>query len=119
MKNRKLLKKRIRKLRIRAKIKGSKNRPRLSVYRSNKYIYAQLIDDRQGKTLAFVGEKNIKDLKEKKETKTQRAFAVGEYLASFALRLGIKEVVFDRNGYKFHGRVKALASGARKGGLKF
>ena len=95
--------------RIRAKIKGTANRPRLCVFRSNQYIYAQLIDDENGKTLASIkGKANIKKAKE-----------TGKLIAQKAKEKKIEKVVFDRGGYKYHGRVKALAEGAREGGLKF
>lgn len=99
-----------------AKMKPS--RPRLAVFRSNKYIYAQIIDDSKGKTLVAASEATLKWPK-KKLTKIERAFMVGEVLASQALKKKIKTVVFDRRKYRYHGRVKALAEGARKGGLKF
>jgi len=102
--------------RTRLKIRGVSNLPRLSVFRSCRYISAQIIDDREGKTLLGVSEKM---LKEKKGTKTERAFALGEYLAQKAKEKKIKKVVFDRGSYAYHGRVKALAEGARKGGLVF
>jgi len=106
---------RIRK-RIRSIIQGTKEKPRLSVFRSNKEIYAQIINDHKGNTLVNVSstEKNIK-----KTVKTKDAEIVGELLAERALKKGIKEVKFDRGGYLYHGRVKALADGARKKGLKF
>ncbi len=98
-----------RRTRIRSKIKGTAKRPRLSVFRSNKYIYAQLIDDVRGETLAAAsGDVNVATASE-----------VGKTLADKASKLGIKKVVFDRGGYKYHGRVRALAEGARKGGLEF
>lgn len=101
---------------------GSKDRPRLSVFRSNKHIYAQLIDDKTGKTLAAAS--NLKDAKsvsqrQKPERKTEAALEIGRRLAKKAQKLGIKKVVFDRRGYRYHGRVKALAEGARDGGLEF
>ena len=100
---------------IRAKVIGNKKRPRLSVFRSNQHIYAQLIDDEEGKTLA-----NISDLKLKKNlNKTDTANEIGKLIAEKALEKKIKEVVFDRGGYKYHGRIKAIAEAARKGGLKF
>ena len=95
-----------------------KQRPRLAVFRSHKSIYAQIIDDTKGKTLVAASEKTVKWPK-KKLTKTERAFAVGEALAAKALKKKIKAVVFDRRKYLYHGRVKALAEGARKGGLEF
>ncbi|MDE6825739.1 MAG: 50S ribosomal protein L18, partial [Paramuribaculum sp.] len=100
--------------RIRGKISGTAARPRMSVFRSNKQIYVQVIDDLAGKTLAAASSKNITD-----GTKTEIAAKVGEEIAQKALAAGITEVVFDRNGYLFHGRVKSLADAARNGGLKF
>lgn len=105
-----------RKTKIRAKIKNTAQRPRLTVFRSNQRIYAQIIDDEQGKTLVAASEKEIK---KKAETKTERAALVGEVLAQKASKKKIKKVVFDRGPYRYHGRVKALAEGARKGGLQF
>ena len=99
------------------KIRGTAKRPRLSVFRSNKRIYAQLIDDEARKTLLAASEKEIKP--EIKQAKTEKAKLVGEILAKKALRKKIKQVVFDRGPFRYHGRVKALAEGARKGGLKF
>lgn len=104
-----------RQLRIRAKISGSAVRPRLSVYRSNANIYAQLIDDVNGKTLCAASDLKITD----KLTKSQRAAKVGEEIASKAKELKISEIVFDRGGFAYHGRVKALADAARSTGLKF
>lgn len=101
---------------------GTKSRPRLSVFRSNKGIYAQIIDDEAGETLVATNDKDLKEnrKKEKKsQKKTEIARFVGEQLAKKALKKKIKKVVFDRGGYKYHGRVRALAEGARKGGLEF
>jgi len=109
------------KARIRKRIKGTQERPRISVFRSNKHIYAQIIDDTKGQTLISASTKS-KELVEKltnKLTKQQQAELVGSFLAQKALEANIKDVVFDRNGYKYHGRVKAFADGARKGGLNF
>ena len=103
--------------RTRAKIFGSAARPRLAVFRSNKFMYAQLIDDTVGRTLASVSSKEIGA--KAKQSKTKAAELVGELLAEKAARAGIKQVVFDRRGYAFHGRVKAVAEAARTGGLKF
>lgn len=102
---------------IRKKLSGNQERPRLTVFRSNKEIYAQLVDDDAAKTLisASSRDKNI----ESKGTKSEIAGMVGERLAEKATEAGIGKVAFDRNGYLYHGRVKALAEGARKGGLKF
>jgi large subunit ribosomal protein L18 len=105
-----------RKKRNRAKISGDAQRPRLNVYRSLKHVYAQLIDDTVGKTLVFANESEIKA---KKGKKTDKAKEVGLLLAKKALEKKISQVVFDRAGFKFHGRVKAVAEGAREGGLKF
>ncbi len=101
---------------IRKKISGTKETPRLSVYRSNKDIYAQVIDDREGKTLASFSSKQLKSAK---GTKVDVSKEVGKKLAEVAAGNGVKKVVFDRGGYLYHGRVKALADGAREGGLKF
>jgi large subunit ribosomal protein L18 len=106
-----------RKVGIRAKIVGSSERPRLNVFRSNYHIYGALIDDSAGKTLVSTSDKGMK-LNEK-DTKTSAAFAVGKMLAEKALKKNFKTVVFDRGGYLYHGRVKALAEGAREGGLEF
>lgn len=117
MKSTKIEKRIMRKRRVRAKITGNADRPRLSVFRSNKLIYAQLIDDLSGKTLLYVSEKELEN--GAKGKKTERSFKVGELIAEKARKNNITTVVFDRNGYLYHGRVKALADGARKGGLKF
>lgn len=100
--------------RVRTQIVGTAARPRLSVFRSNKSIYAQLIDDEHGVTLA-----SASDAKAKKDTKTKRAKDVGVALAKLAKAKKITEVVFDRGGFLYAGRVKALAEGAREGGLTF
>jgi large subunit ribosomal protein L18 len=107
--------------RVRQKVKGTQKRPRLSVYRSLGHIYAQLIDDLTQKTLLSVSSLTPELSKEStvKENKNQLARRVGSYLAKKALEKGIVNVVFDRNRYIYHGRVKALAEGAREGGLKF
>ena len=100
--------------RIRAKIKGTKERPRLSVFRSSKHIEAQLIDDIAGKTLY-----GQKDLKIKKGTKTAHAQKFGEAIAKEILDRGYKKIVFDRGGYQYHGRIKAFAESLRKSGVEF
>lgn len=115
----KISKRQIRHKRVRAKILGTKERPRLSVFRSNKYIYAQLIDDKTGKKIIFANETELNPPAGGKAIKTERAHQLGELLAKKAMDNKIKKVVFDRGGYKYHGRVKALADGARKGGLHF
>ena len=104
--------------RIRKKIKGTAERPRLSVFRSNKQIYAQLIDDVTGVTLSAASS-GMKDFQGTKGTKVELAREVGKSLASKAVQSGITSVVFDRGGYLYHGRIKALAEGAREGGLQF
>lgn len=119
--------------RTKAKIKGTKKVPRLSIYRSNKHIYAQLIDDKKGETLAQANDQQLEEadleidkskFKEKfrdpkKAQKTFRAYQVGKLLAKRGVEKDIEEIKFDRSGYKYHGRVKALAEGAREGRLEF
>jgi len=126
--------------RIRAKVKGTKGVPRLSIFRSNRGLYVQLIDDEKGKTLVsasgeeMVGESKIKSPKlkvkskviktkrrkiKKKIAKLEQAREVGKLIAKKALKKKIQKIVFDRGGYKYHGRVKAVAEGAREGGLNF
>ncbi len=103
---------------IRAKVSGSAERPRLSVFRSNKEIYVQLIDDVNGVTLGSASSTES-SLKGDGATKTEIAAKVGKAIAERAVAANISTIVFDRNGYLYHGRVKALADGAREGGLKF
>ena len=103
--------------RIRGKVTGTAERPRLAVFRSNKGIFAQLVDDGSGKTLA--GASWLGLAKSFKGSKTEQAAEVGKQIAAAAKKAGVEEVVFDRGGYLYHGRVKALADGAREGGLKF
>lgn len=100
---------------IRHKVSGTAQKPRLTVFRSNTQIYAQVIDDVQGATLASASSLGIKD----KMTKTEQAAKVGALVAKAAVEAGITEVIFDRNGYLYHGRVKQLADAAREAGLKF
>ena len=100
---------------IRHKVSGTAQRPRLTVFRSNTQIYAQLIDDVNGVTLASASSLGLKD----KVTKTEQAAKVGTMVAKVAQEAGITTVIFDRNGYLYHGRVKQLAEAAREGGLKF
>ena len=102
------------KFRIRKSVKGTAERPRLSVFRSNKQIYAQVINDIEGKTLASASSLGLERM-----PKIQQAEKVGELVAEKAKAAGIETVVFDRNGYLYHGRVQALAGAARKGGLNF
>ncbi len=101
--------------RVRAKISGTESRPRLSVYRSNKGMFLQLVDDLSGKTLASAGMKEIKA----KVNKSEAGKELGKIIATKAKSKKIESVVFDRGAYKYHGRVKAAAEGAREGGLKF
>jgi large subunit ribosomal protein L18 len=102
---------------IRKRVSGSSERPRLSVYRSNKGIYAQIIDDVTGKTIVSASSLS-KDFSAT-GNKSEQSAAVGKLVAAKAVAAGIKDVVFDRNGYLYHGRVKSLAEGAREGGLNF
>jgi large subunit ribosomal protein L18 len=109
------MKKNKRSIRTRAKIRKNVQRMRLSVYRSNRYILAQIIDDSKEKTVLSITEKELKE----KGTKTEKAKRLGEALAKKAIAKKIDQVVFDRGSYAYHGRVKAFAQGAREGGLKF
>ena len=115
-------------LRVRAKVSGTANKPRLCVFRSNQHIYATLINDEKNSTILVASDKEIKKPKAEKINsekegkllaKVASAYEVGQLIAQKALKNKIDRVVFDRGGYKYHGRVKALADGARKGGLKF
>ena len=99
---------------VRKKILGTKESPRLSVFRSNKHIYAQIINDEDGKTLV-----SASDVKLEEKQKNKRAYEVGKKLAEKALKVKIKKVVFDRGGFLYHGRIEQLAKGAREGGLRF
>ena len=103
---------------IRKNVSGSATKPRLSVFRSNTDIYAQIIDDTKGATIAAASTKD-KDIKAQTGTKTEKSKLVGAAIARKAAALGVCEVVFDRSGYLYHGRVKSVADGAREGGLKF
>lgn len=103
---------------IRKKVKGSGERPRLSVFRSNRHMVLQLIDDEKRKTLLQMNDIDMGGGK-KKINKTEKAFSLGKKLAEAAISTGVKKAVFDRGGYKYHGRVKAVADGARKAGLQF
>jgi large subunit ribosomal protein L18 len=102
--------------RVRGKVSGTAERPRLSVFRSNRGVFAQLVDDEAGRTLASA---SWLDVRSRKGTKTEQASEVGKALARAARDAGIETCVFDRSGYLYHGRVKALAEGAREGGLEF
>jgi large subunit ribosomal protein L18 len=101
-------------IRVRRKVAGTPARPRLVVFRSLKHIYAQLVDDTANRTIATVGDQDILTMK-----KTEKATEVGKRIAERAKALGLTKVVFDRGGYQYHGRVKAVAEGAREGGLEF
>ena len=103
-------------IRIRKKIEANETAPRLTVFRSNKHIYAQVIDDKSGKTLVSVSEK---ELISDKVSRVETAKLVGQKLAEKAIKQKVTKVIFDKGGYKYHGRVKALADGAREGGLEF
>lgn len=105
----------IRHLHLRKELRGSSQKPRLAVFRSNSHIYAQVIDDDSGKTLAFVSDLKVTG----KSTKSEKAYQVGKSLAEAATKKGIKEIVFDRGGFLYHGRIAKVAEGAREGGLKF
>jgi len=102
-----------RKLKIRNKISGVPAKPRLSVFRSNKFIYGQLIDDLSGTTLFSISTKDVKS-----GNKVSSSFEAGKVLANKLISSGVDRAVFDRNGYKYHGRIKSFADGAREGGLK-
>lgn len=108
-------------LRVRAKVRGTAERPRLNVFRSSAHIYAQVIDDSQGHTLVTASSLDADVLSRLKDakTKTDKARAVGEVVGERARAAGINAVVFDRGGFKYHGRVKAVADGARESGLTF
>ncbi len=105
-------------MRVRKHVNGSQERPRLSVYRSNRDIYAQIIDDAAGITLVSASSR-VAEINEQKVTKIEKSALVGKMIAQKAIDAGISKVVFDRNGYLYHGRVKSLAEAAREGGLIF
>lgn len=107
-----------RKIRTRQKIRKVSDRPKLCVFRSNKHIYGQIIDGSTGRTIFGISSSTL-DIKDSDKGKIDISFRTGEALAKKALEHKIESIVFDRSGYKYHGRVKALAEGARKGGLKF
>jgi large subunit ribosomal protein L18 len=104
--------------RVRKIVSGTEARPRLSVFRSNKEIYAQIVDDVTGKTISAASSRD-KDISSAKGTKTEIAALVGKSVAEKALKAGVETISFDRGGYLYHGRVKSLADGAREAGLKF
>lgn len=107
------------KRKVRALVSGTSSRPRMSVFRSNNFMYAQLIDDSSATTLVSANDMPSSGSKAKKMTKMEGAIATGKEIAKLALAKGISAVVFDRNGFKYAGRIKALADAAREGGLKF
>ena len=110
----------MRHIRVRRKVKGTPERPRLAIYRSLNHIYAQVIDDTQGITLAAASSlENELESKSDGKRKTEIAYQVGELISERAKEKGVNTVVFDRGGYKFHGRLQSLADAARKGGLVF
>ena len=117
-------KRKIRHLRVRKKISGTPESPRLSIFRSNKFIYTQIVNDLENKTLISCSSKDSEVLKDKTENKSKLstknfdAYKVGLVISNKCKKSGIKKVVFDRGGYKYHGRVKALAEGARENGLE-
>ena len=106
----------LRQKRIRSKISGTSSIPRLNVFRSNQHLYGSLIDDVSGKTLISVSDKELK--KTDKKTKTEKAYEAGVLISEKAKKKKIQKAVFDRAGYKYHGRVKAFAEGAKSGGIK-
>ena len=107
------------KIRIKKKIFGCQERPRLCVFRSAKHIYAQIIDDVQGKTLVSASTKDKSFSANETDNKTSKAIKIGKIIAARAIEMGINKVVFDRNGYIYHGRIKAVSDGAREAGLLF
>jgi large subunit ribosomal protein L18 len=108
-----------RKTKVKAKVGGTKKRPRLSVYRSNRSMYAQIVDDEKGNTILGLSSNQLPETKTKGKSKIEVAGVLGEEVAKLAKKKKVSKVVFDKSGYKYHGRVKELAEGARKGGLKF
>lgn len=108
-----------RKIRTRIKVRGTSSRPRLTVYKSNKYISAQIIDDQENITLASITEKKLGKLGELGKDGVAKGKELGKMLAEKALKLKIKKIVFDKGGYAYHGKIKAIAIGAREGGLDF
>lgn len=119
----KKLKREIRHRRVRSKIFGTSERPRLCVFKSNKHLYIQLIDDTAGNTLSSASDKDISvkggSASGGKDVKNSAAYELGKYIAKKAVGLGMEKIVFDRGGYKFHGTILELAKGAREGGLNF
>lgn len=108
-----------RKVRTRSKISGTSLRPRLSVYKSNKYMSAQIIDDQKNSTLVSISEKQLGKLGELGKNGLEKAKELGKMIAEKAIKEKIKKIVFDKGGYSYHGKIKAIAEGAREGGLEF
>lgn len=108
-----------REIRTRVKVRGTTSRPRLTVHKSNKYMSAQIIDDEKSVTIASVTEKQLGKLGELGKNGIGKAAEIGKMLAEKAIKLKVKKVVFDKGGYAYHGKVKAIADGAREGGLEF
>lgn len=120
LRNRLKLRRKLRRRRVRAKITGTPERPRLSVFRSNRFIYVQIIDDVNKRTLLSGSDRDlINGPKGKKLSKTERARELGKLIAKKAKQAKITKIVFDRGAYRYHGRIKAVADGAREGGLEF
>lgn len=117
--NKSILQRIKRKKRIRARFYGTGQRPRVSVFRSNQHLFVQLVDDLKKITILGVGDQSLDDKKDARASKVQQAFRLGSHVAQLAQTKKIKAVVFDRGGYRYHGRVKALAEGLREGGLVF
>ena len=115
----KIIKKLRRKVRVRSRIFGTSKKPRLAVFRSNYHIWCQLIDDERGETMLAVSDKLLPPRLKSKKSKVEIAYELGKLVAQKSMEKGIKKIVFDRNGYKYHGQIKLLAEGARKGGLIF
>jgi large subunit ribosomal protein L18 len=105
--------------RVRARVVGSGSRPRAAIFRSNKHIYVQLIDDTKAATILGMGDSSISGKGKAKIKKTENAKALGKHISELARQKGINSIVFDRGGFRYHGRVKALAEGLREGGLSF
>jgi large subunit ribosomal protein L18 len=122
MRRKNISQRKIRHRRVRAKVSGTSDVPRICVYRSSKHIYAQLIDDSKGVTLVSITKEELKAAESVKKsdrtTKVTSAYEIGKIVAKKAQDKGITQAVFDRGGYKYHGRVKAIAEGAREGGIK-
>jgi large subunit ribosomal protein L18 len=108
-----------REIRTRSKVRGTTSRPRLTVHKSNKYLSAQIIDDEKGITVSSITEKQLGKLGELGKDGLGKAFEIGKMLAEAAKKIKVRKVVFDKGGYAYHGKVKAIAEGAREGGLEF